>query len=428
MGSGALALSRIVMMLVPFLTIPITIDYLGSERFGVWMAATSFIAIISLAEGGLANAMVTATSQAMAKNDSVRVQDLAGSAFAVVVPVSITISLVGWWVIPMVPWVEVLGVSSPIAAREAAPIVMVIVCSTALGFIVNVGIKLRAGLKQIPQTSAWDALATVCAIPCLLLAMELKLGTPWLVASMILLPTTIKGAGVLLFFATNSRFRPRFESASPKEALSFIKSGGVFFVVAATNAVAISSDQLLIAYLESAEAVSAYAIVQRLFTLPYVLANFIFAAQWPIFAEASARGDINYIRTAFERTFFLIVVLSFFLSVSLYFFLEPLLRLWIGDSIKLSYGLAEAMALYGILLTAVGACMNLLFSLDIRREQIVLSIGMATLNFPLSIFLISRVGSSGAVLATDIAYLLCMLVPYFFIIRNKLRPKPLHIS
>jgi O-antigen/teichoic acid export membrane protein len=57
--------SRGVGFLVSFLSVPLTIGYLGSERYGVWLLLSSLLAWVRLADLGIGNGLRTAIASAL---------------------------------------------------------------------------------------------------------------------------------------------------------------------------------------------------------------------------------------------------------------------------------------------------------------------------------------------------------------------------
>src|SRR5262245_43909959 len=91
-GTATSATARGVSMMVSFATVPLAQDYLGAERYGLWMTATSFVAMLtSFADGGVSVAMITATAKAYAKGGDAEVRRIIGSALAVLVPIALLI-------------------------------------------------------------------------------------------------------------------------------------------------------------------------------------------------------------------------------------------------------------------------------------------------------------------------------------------------
>jgi O-antigen/teichoic acid export membrane protein len=46
------------------ISVPLTLTYLGSERYGMWMAISSIVALLAFADFGLGNGLVNAIAVA----------------------------------------------------------------------------------------------------------------------------------------------------------------------------------------------------------------------------------------------------------------------------------------------------------------------------------------------------------------------------
>ena len=69
--------------------------------------------------------------------------------------------------------------------------------------------------------------------------------------------------------------------------------------------------------------------------------------------------------------------------------------------------------------------LNAFVSMDIRRPQIWISISMMVVNLPLSYILIHQIGAGGAIIATAVSYLLCMIIPYLVLLPRHLKDPPI---
>src|SRR5260221_2928992 len=56
--------NRLVMLLVNFLSVPLTIGYLGPERYGAWITIGSLLVWLQLADFGLGNGLTNAMTTA----------------------------------------------------------------------------------------------------------------------------------------------------------------------------------------------------------------------------------------------------------------------------------------------------------------------------------------------------------------------------
>src|ERR1035437_1553951 len=56
-------------MLVLLISVPLTVGYLGQERYGLWMTITSTLSVLSFADLGVGNGIGNAVAFAMGKSD-----------------------------------------------------------------------------------------------------------------------------------------------------------------------------------------------------------------------------------------------------------------------------------------------------------------------------------------------------------------------
>ena len=67
---------------ISFLSVPLTVHYLGAERYGVWLTISSLLTWMSMTDFGLAgNALINVLAEASGKEDREGAQHYAASAF-----------------------------------------------------------------------------------------------------------------------------------------------------------------------------------------------------------------------------------------------------------------------------------------------------------------------------------------------------------
>ena len=62
-------------MLVTLVTVPLTLGYLGGERYGMWMTISSVIQMIAFTDLGVGAGLIGAVSEANARGDRARVRE-----------------------------------------------------------------------------------------------------------------------------------------------------------------------------------------------------------------------------------------------------------------------------------------------------------------------------------------------------------------
>src|ERR1035438_6179081 len=68
--TGAVAtFARAVQVGTSLITVPLTLKYLGNERFGLWMTISSVLAMASFADFGVGNGVLSKVARAFGKDD-----------------------------------------------------------------------------------------------------------------------------------------------------------------------------------------------------------------------------------------------------------------------------------------------------------------------------------------------------------------------
>src|SRR5271163_953685 len=80
---GTAVMARAVQVATSLITIPLTVRYLGNERFGLWMAISSVLAMANFADFGIGNGVLNSVADAFGKDDFDRIRGAISSGFAV---------------------------------------------------------------------------------------------------------------------------------------------------------------------------------------------------------------------------------------------------------------------------------------------------------------------------------------------------------
>ena len=90
---GSSALVKLFSGLINLMTIPLTVNYLGSERYGLWMGISSILALMSFADLGLGNGLVNAISKANGRKSNDDAKIAVSSTFFILLFISIILFL-----------------------------------------------------------------------------------------------------------------------------------------------------------------------------------------------------------------------------------------------------------------------------------------------------------------------------------------------
>jgi O-antigen/teichoic acid export membrane protein len=404
-------------MLMTIVSVPLTLNYLGAERFGLWMTVTSVVAMLTFADFGIGNGLVTVVAEASGRDDQAAIRRYVSSAFAILSFIAAGLVLVFLLVAyPMVDWTRVFNVHSPGAQAEAGPaIAALIVCvggsiSTLIvprvqlalqhGFINNlfVTIGLFASLAAI-----WLVSVKHGSVALLIFAMS---GTPVVVGA-------ING---IIFFQRNKQYRPSWPLVSGAAVKRILNTGVLFVVLQLGLAISFASDKLIIARLLGAEAVASYSVYERVFGVGVNLMLVMLLPIWPAYAEAWARKDKAWVRQALSRSLAIAFGASASFAVLITIYGSSIVSLWTRKNVPVEPIVLYCLGIWCVLQSVVSALSMLLNGLNMIRVQVMASIATACVAIPLKFILVGHIGPAGAVLASSVAAACFTLIPFAVVV------------
>lgn len=413
---------RAVSVVTLFVSIPLSVDYLGAERFGLFATISSISALLGASDLGIGNGLVNAVAEADARGDRAAARAYVSSAFLALTAVAFVLGGMFAVVMPVVPWAAAFNVSSPEAAREAGPALAAFVGVTLFALPFGVAQRVLAGYQEGYLPGVVSAFASVAALGCVIGAISLGAGLPWLVLALSSAPL-VGGIvnTILLFWIRRPWLRPTFAAVDLAGVRSLITIGALFLVIQLVGAFAYQSDSIILARILGPQAVTAYTVPVRLFSVVTLLIGFVLSPLWPAYRESIASGDLSWARSTFRRSLWLSGGVAAVASLALLVAGGSIVRAWVpmvGDPQR---QLLLALALWTVVASVSGAFAMFLNGLTEIRFQAACGVAMAAVNVPLSVVLTEEVGVAGVVWGSLLTQAALVLAPSVFFVRRRLR-------
>jgi O-antigen/teichoic acid export membrane protein len=419
--AGASMAARAVSIVVALVSVPLTVHYLGTEQYGLWVTITSVSALLGFADLGLSNGLMNAVSDAHGREDREAARTYLSSAVAMLVVVALLLGVVFVLVYPLIPWERVFNVSSASASDVAGPGFAVLVAITLVGIPLGVVSSTQLGYQEGYRNGAWQAAGAVFSLVGLMIAVAGEVSLPWLVLAIgsgPLLATTLNGVDLL---RRRPWLSPRLRSATWAAAKWLLRLGLLFFVLQLASIIAYQTDYIVIAQILGVSEVTTYAIPMKLFMTIPMLLGFGLLPLWPAYREALTRRDLSWIRHTLVRSLQVTAAVSIPLSLVLVVFGRPLIDLWVGEDVVPTTGLLVALGLWVVVYSLSVAIAMFLNGANVIGFQAGLAVAMTVTNLGLSIGLTHAIGVSGPAWGSTIAVAACVLLPSAWYLRRMLR-------
>lgn len=415
-SSAAIGMGSVTGFLVSVAVVPLTIGQLGTERFGLLMAAMAGVALLEPLDLGVGSALLSILAGSGRQADERRAAAIT-AAFRVLLGLALALGLIAVVIGPHLDWASLFNVRGGSAIDEVGPTVAILLSAFCLGLPLGLVDRVHLGLEVGHRTGATATAGNLLSLVGVSALATMDAGVPALAAALCLGPLAARAAATVVLFA---RHRPdlwRPGLAIPTTMWSELaRTAGLFLGLQLAVAVAFSSDQLVIAALLGAEAVPEYSVPARLFALVSVGTAVLVRPLWPAYAAAAVAGDGEWIRRTLRRSVTLSAVGSAALVVPFALAGSTVLASFGRDQVHPSGGVVAGLAVWAVL-SAVGSTVGaLLNGLAIVRTQLVASGVMATVNVVLSVVLAQRIGVAGVVWGSVVAYTTCIVLPYLVLV------------
>lgn len=399
-------------MLVGLVTLPLTLNYLGPERFGIWLTLSSLVGLVAFLDLGLGNGLMNAVTRSLALGDMEGARTEVSSAAFVLMATAVALGAGLLAIFAFVPWATVLAATTPLAREEAGPAVAMFAACFLVGLPISVVSQVRLARQEGYFVHLFAAAGNVGSVLALLVVVRSSGGLPALVLALVIPP--LLGAvlnGVVLFAGRGSQLRPSIRLARADVAKALLRSGFLFFVLQASIAVAITSDSLVLAHLRGPVAVADYGVVARLFLVPTGIVGAILAPLWPAYGDAIARGDYRWVAMTLRRSALGTVLFIAPAAAALVLAAQSIIPAWIGSTVQPEFALILAYGVWVVLSSMAMAGAMFLNASGQIRVQAGMAAAMAVVNLALGVVLTGTVGESGVVWASVISYSVLILVP-----------------
>ena len=411
------ALAKITSVATTFISIPLTLHYLGVERFGLWITMSSVIAMLGFADLGIGNGLLNAISESNGKDDIKAMQRDISSAFAILTFIAAIIFITFVLIYPFVPWAAVFNVKSFDAARDARQAVVVFLFLFALNIPVDIVQRAQMGLQMGFASNLWQIAGSICGLLATLIVIHFKLGLPWLVGALTGLPALIAIINGFIFFKfIKPEISPKWHMVQWDSARKIANTGILFFVLQVSYSLAFVSNNIIISQILGPESVAQYAVSEKLFSPIPTLLAMVLTPLWPAYGEAMSRGDSAWINRIFLRSIKVSILVSLSLGILVAFFSNEILLVWIHQYSTPSFSILSGFVVWKVLEAWGIAVSMFLNGANIMRAQAILSVMMAVSAVALKIILVHKIGIAGVIWGTIIAYATINMIPLSLIL------------
>lgn len=350
--------------------VPLSLAYLGEERFGLWMALSSLVAALTFADIGIGAGLQNAIAECHGRDDHDAPRSYVSAALLVVASLSLAVVAAALLAVPWLPLERWLPVRDPTARGEVEPTAIALLLCIAIGLPAGLAQRIHNGYQEGYVAKVWMTAGRALAFGGVLLCIALQLGLPSMAAAYAGLPFAVMIVAGLVLFRRRPWLAPAPRAITRPALRRIARTGLAALFVQLGFVLATNGMPLVIASRLGAQALPPFSITASMLWIPALIVQSAALPLWPAYREARARGDRAWIAQAFARSvrrgaLVLLPCLALALVAG-----RPAIRLWTGvEGVVPDLSLLAALCAWAALNTWSTLCMVLLNGLERMRAQ-----------------------------------------------------------
>jgi O-antigen/teichoic acid export membrane protein len=341
-------LSKALTIVISFVSVPLTVHYLGAERYGVWLTISSLLTWMALTDFGIAgNALVNVIAEADGKEDRQLAREYTASAFWALNGVSITIGAVLACSFQRIDWRAVFRVSEVMTTQELQLTCALTLVVFVLSFPLNMLNSVYSAYQDGFVANMWGIASNVLALAGLVVVTQFRGGLPALIIATSGTRVLLSAVNATYMFAFRYRWlRPAPSAVSWIRIKRLFKLGSKYLVTQLAGLGIYQSQPIIITQLLGPSKVTIFVIAYKIITAPVDLAYIATAPFVSAFSEAKARNDWRWIRGAFKNSTLACLAFGVPATISIALMGKTLVRMLAGPQAVPDWGVIAWLSLY----------------------------------------------------------------------------------
>lgn len=407
-------------ILVSLLIVPLTLHYLSTYEYGVWLTISSIMIWITYCDIGLGNGLRNKLAEAIAKNDWEQGRIYISTSFFVLAVIMAV--LIGLLFISSsyIDWNNVLNTT-----RQPIPHLNQIVTYVLVLFCLSFVLKLVGVVWVALQLPAFNDLflflgSLLSLLSIYLLTLYTEGNLFYVALAFSLSPLTVYLVAIPFTFRKYRLLQPDFKYVKLSHARGLMGLGIKFFIIQIACLVIFSTSNFLISHFFSPAEVTPYNIAFKYFNVLIMLFTIMVTPIWSAITDAYIKKEYAWIKLKMQKIMKVwigcisILILMILLSGKIY-------SLWIGDAVTIDLNLSIGMAVYVLVSTWNQIFATFVNGINEIKLQLRLAIVEAILFVPIA-YLFSRwFGLAGIVYAMSFVLFISSVglsVQYYLITRR----------
>ena len=413
---------KIISLSTSLLIVPITINYLNNEVYGIWMTITSILFWINTFDIGLGNGMRNYLTEAISQKDYSLGKKYISTTLSLLTLIALVIGLVV--LIPLLTidfnkFFNTVAISNFDLRNAMIAAISFTLCNFVLK---NIGF-IYVAMQKYAINDFLSVLGNVVSLGIIFLLTKLTTGhLIYVVLAYTATQCIIFCLAAIPLFKKHPELRPTFKFFDKSLSHKIVGKGLGFFVIQISSCLVIfGAANIFITQFCGPAAVTTYNIAYKFFNLLVIAYTIILSPMWNAYTDAYVKGDMRWIELTFNRALKLwglsVVGGCIMLAGCQIFY-----HLWVGEKVIVPFTVSLSTLIYVSFFNLNNCVTYLINGLNKIRVQIITSLVFTALYIGIVLSLGKKLGIEGVVLSMAGSYA-CMALIHLYQCRLLIKDK-----
>lgn len=341
-------LLKVLSVVTSFIIVPITIDFVNAENYGIWLTLSSMVTWISFFDLGFTNGLRNKLTEAISLQKYKLARTYISTSYALLFGLFFTLWVIIMATMPYIDWAKVLNVSNSNAPNisQAFIIIFSYFCLSFVLKIINIVLfaDQRAAMASLVDVSGQVIALLVIYSLTLITKGSLQL----LCLSLCITPLFVTILfSIFLFRGKYKEISPSIKYLKIKYIKPLFNTGSKFFIIQIATIIQYQMSNFIIARNFGMSEVTDFNIVYKYFGILTMGISILLLPFWSAATDAYTRQDYAWLRKKMKQYIqcFLLLAIA---GIMMYFCSEQVYYIWLKERVDIPTSLSFWAMLYNI--------------------------------------------------------------------------------
>lgn len=415
LGAISNAFGVAISMATNFLSVPLTVSYLGDERFGLWMAISTFMSVLIFLDFGFPIYLQNKITRTIANEQITSCTHLISDGFLYALYLTLAMAIISGLLIVFIDFGTLFNVVDFQAINEITPSLGAMILVLSGSVFLNVVQRIYFAHQETHVISIISVFFKLVGLAMLFYGVKHHVGLPGLILTVGFIPNFFTSAvcvyilprvsGYYQFGSLSWKFSSDTLSDKNKSTASLV----IFF--ASIGYFLISNFIVYAGTLKyGAASIVDYSIFNKVQGAIVMVALAILNPIWPAIAEAYSKSDYFWILRCIKICIAILILLSIGISLSFYYLLPSFFKVWLRSEVVIPNSYYIPMMIMTIIIVWNSALSTFLNGMSRFKVQSAITISLVGVLFISVDHVPDDFGVIGVIWMVSFAFLLRGLV------------------